>query len=524
MDRPLIACAQLNPITGDLDSNSRNIIDMAQAAFKADAQVLLTSAYSLPGCPLGAWGLRRDFLQAQQDRLLAIANASRGFSPLTIVIGIVADNGQSSLAIIHDGKLVDSVVCGQTRTIPTARGNLLLATSEDVFSGVVTQQTVSNAHAVCVLVSTARTYLNGETERFEDEIKRTAKRLRCPVVVVNRVGAQDDVIYLGGSTAADASGETIMAMPWLSTGLAYVGCGQSIAREKPKHIEILYDALVVAVRDYVHKNGFSSVELGLSGGVDSALVAAIAADAVGAENVWTVMMPTRFTAELSLREAKKLAQNLGVHYEVRVIEPLFKAYMNELAHDFAGQVWNETEENLQARIRGNLLMAYANKFGRFVLATGNKSESAVGYSTLYGDTAGAYAPIKDVFKTEVWELCREVNRRAGFERIPESIIARAPSAELREGQIDEASLPAYAVLDAILMRYIELGHTPREIIAAGFDVDTVERIVGMVHRNEYKRRQCPVGPRVSLRSLGVDWEYPMSMSIHYMKESANITI
>ena len=253
------------------------------------------------------------------------------------------------------------------------------------------------------------------------------------------------------------------------------------------------------------------MRIGLSGGIDSALVATIAADALGADNVLAVMMPTRFTADLSFDLAKQLVTNLRIPYVVRPIEELFKGYQALLANDFAGKAWDVTEENLQARIRGTVLMAYANKFRRLVITTGNKSETAVGYSTLYGDTAGAFALIKDVYKTDVWALARFINRHWGREVIPEALINRPPSAELREGQLDEASLPKYAVLDAFLKAYVD-GRQPLEEAAAAARCDraTAERIVRLVHRNEYKRRQSPTGPKLSGTAFGRDWRYPMT--------------
>ena len=272
----------------------------------------------------------------------------------------------------------------------------------------------------------------------------------------------------------------------------------------------LYDALKLALKDYVTKNGFRQVVIGLSGGIDSALVTAIAAEALGAENVLTVMMPTRFTADESFTLAKQLVENLKVHYVVRPIESLFEAYRQLLSEDFEGKPWDVTEENLQARIRGTILMAYANKFNRLVITTGNKSETAVGYSTLYGDTAGAFALIKDVYKTDVWELARYVNQLKGCEVIPESIISRAPSAELREGQKDEDSLPSYSQLDTILNAYVDKREPQQLAIEAVSDIQTTERVVRLVRRNEYKRRQSPLGPKLSSMAFGRDWRYPVT--------------
>ena len=270
----------------------------------------------------------------------------------------------------------------------------------------------------------------------------------------------------------------------------------------------VYNALVRGTRDYVRKNRFPGVLLGLSGGVDSALTLALAVDALGPEQVTAVMMPTRYTSQLSLDEAASQAKLLGVNYHVAPIEEAFNAMTATLAPMFAGRAPDVTEENLQARIRGMILMALSNKFGAMVLSTGNKSEMACGYATLYGDMCGGYAPLKDVYKTEVWDLCRY--RNAISPAIPEVVITRPPSAELRDNQKDQDSLPPYELLDEILKRYIEQDRSRADIIAEGFDAATVERVVRMVLRNEYKRRQSAPGPRITQRAFGRDRRYPIT--------------
>ena len=338
--------------------------------------------------------------------------------------------------------------------------------------------------------------------------------LELPILYLNCVGAQDELVFDGNSFAMDMDRNVFLRLAGFREDFAvFKACEffEHHAQEKEDDdiVSELYRALVLAVRDYVGKSGFKDVTLGLSGGVDSALVAAIAVDALGPEHVFAVGMPTRFTSQESIVEAKKLAQNLKIQFDIREIDNLFASFMEFFAEDFKGKAWNETEENLQARIRGMILMAYSNKFNRLVLTTGNKSETAVGYSTLYGDTAGAFAVIKDVLKTEVWELCRYVNKVAGYERIPKFIIERAPSAELREGQTDEASLPPYAVLDAVINDYVNNGEWPESIIGYDADETTVRRVIGLIHRNEFKRRQSPLGPKVSNMAFGRDWRYPI---------------
>jgi NAD+ synthetase len=281
----------------------------------------------------------------------------------------------------------------------------------------------------------------------------------------------------------------------------------SIAPEPAQEV-LAYSALVLGVRDYLGKNGFPGAIIGLSGGVDSALTLAIAVDALGADRVRAVMMPSQFTAQMSLDDATELARNLRVRYDVLPIKPAFDAFLATLAQEFRGLPWDTTEENLQARIRGTLLMALSNKYGSIVLTTGNKSETAVGYSTLYGDLAGGFAVIKDILKTLVYRLCRYRNSIAPV--IPERILTRAPSAELKAGQTDQDSLPPYEVLDAIIELYMEEGRAIADIVAAGYDEVVVRKIVRMIRSSEYKRRQSPVGIRVTHRGFGRDWRYPIT--------------
>jgi NAD+ synthase (glutamine-hydrolysing) len=310
-----------------------------------------------------------------------------------------------------------------------------------------------------------------------------------------------------------ADGRVAAMAPYFEEALLLVEFVDGVPRpgtlESEPTVEALaYRALVLGVRDYVGKNGFPGALIGLSGGVDSALTLAIAVDALGADRVRAVMMPSQFTAAISIADADELARNLGVRLDVLPIKPAFDAFLATLAGEFRGLPWDTTEENLQARIRGTLLMALSNKVGSIVLTTGNKSETAVGYSTLYGDLAGGFAVIKDILKTLVYRLCRY--RNAGSAVIPERILTRAPSAELKAGQTDQDSLPAYEVLDAIITRYMQDGEAIDDIVAAGFDEAVVRKIVRMIRSSEYKRRQSPVGIRVTHRSFGRDWRYPIT--------------
>ena len=297
----------------------------------------------------------------------------------------------------------------------------------------------------------------------------------------------------------------------ISSSPATPAAGRS--RRLPDEEAAVYDALVLAVRDYFRKNGFKGVHLGLSGGIDSALTLAIAVDALGADKVHAVMMPSDYTAGISVEDSRDMVKRLGVRYSEIAIKPIFDAFVGQLAGEFAGLAVDTTEENLQARTRGTLLMALSNKFGTLVLTTGNKSEMAVGYATLYGDMAGGFAVLKDVAKTRVYRLANYRNRRsdvAGVNPIPQRIIDRPPSAELRPDQTDQDSLPPYDVLDAILAAYVERDLSARDIVASGFDAATVKKVIRMVDLAEYKRRQAPPGPRITPRNFGKDRRYPIT--------------
>ncbi|MEY4633542.1 MAG: synthetase, partial [Actinomycetota bacterium] len=330
------------------------------------------------------------------------------------------------------------------------------------------------------------------------------------------VGAQDELIFDGSSVVITAQGEVACRLKSFESDFAIVEVAADgtvvPSRIEPFDIDLdrVYNALVVGTRDYVRKNGFSSVVIGLSGGIDSSIIAAIAVDALGAENVHGVAMPSRYSSQGSLDDAEKLALTLGVDYRVISIEPAFSAYLEMLSPSFEGRNPDLTEENLQSRCRGMTLMALSNKFGWMVLTTGNKSEMAVGYFTIYGDSAGGYAPIKDVLKTHVFALCRRINDRTGREIIPETVINKPPSAELRPDQRDDQSLPAYEDLDPILRHYIDDDLTIPEIVARGFDAAVVSRIARLVDVNEYKRRQCAPGVRISTKAFGKDRRMPIT--------------
>jgi NAD+ synthase (glutamine-hydrolysing) len=378
------------------------------------------------------------------------------------------------------------------------------------------------AGAELLVVINASPFHVGKGDEREQMMRTRVQACGLPLVYAHLVGGQDEVVFEGHSFALHADGTVVArAASFIEDQLLIqtrrvAGTLQLDAKVAPERTPDadLWDALVLGVRDYVGKNGFPSVILGLSGGIDSALVLAVAVDALGKDRVHTVMMPSPYTADISWIDARDMAQRLGVRYDEISIKPEFEAFKASLAPAFLGRAEDTTEENIQARIRGTLLMALSNKFGSIVLTTGNKSEMATGYCTLYGDMAGGFAVIKDLVKTTVFRLARwrNVNDPYGThsEPIPERIITRPPSAELRADQKDEDSLPPYEVLDAILMRYMENDESIEAIIAAGFRRADVEKVTRLIQLNEYKRRQAPLGIRVTHRSFGKDWRYPIT--------------
>ncbi|HEY5153667.1 MAG TPA: NAD+ synthase, partial [Acidimicrobiales bacterium] len=381
----------------------------------------------------------------------------------------------------------------------------------------------------------------GKVHQREAMLAERAREAGCPILYVNLVGGQDELVFDGASLVVDASGavvtraaqyvETVFvtdvevaarpAGPALLPVVDLSGpASRAPAPSAPVVVTVpapllgpereVYEALVLGTRDYVHKNGFGDVVIGLSGGVDSSIVATIAVDALGADRVHGVLMPSRYSSDHSVTDAQRLAENLGIDHRLVTIEPAFTAFAEMLAPSFAGRDQDLTEENLQSRIRGVTLMALSNKFGWLVLTTGNKSESAVGYSTLYGDTAGGFAVIKDVPKLLVYRLCRERNDRAGRELIPETVLTKPPSAELRPDQRDDQSLPPYEELDPIIEAYVEHDRTAGELIEAGFDPALVRRIVRLIDLSEYKRRQTPPGVRITTKAFGKDRRLPIT--------------
>lgn len=533
-----VALCQMNSTVGDFSGNSAKIREAVLCAQKEGAGLVVTPEMSLTGYPIEDCGLRDDFCEIARKTLVKLAQDVKTLVPVLVGTIWVDETGvrRNALALLRNGRvdvlhfkncLPNYGVFDEPRvftaadrpTVIDVEGvKLGLAICEDIWHSEFLEKTCA-AGARIIVAANASPFESGKIAERERTVLPFVRSCQVPILYVNTIGGQDELVFDGSSFATDFWGRVFRRLKRFEEDLQVVAVQDLVKVQPPvdlprgeqARLQALYEALKIALKDYVTKNGFRQVVIGLSGGIDSALVAAVAADALGADNVLAVMMPTRFTADLSFDLAKQLVKNLRIPYVVRPIEELFKGYQALLADDFAGKAWNVTEENLQARIRGTVLMAYANKFGRLVITTGNKSETAVGYSTLYGDTAGAFALIKDVYKTDVWAMARFINRHRGREVIPEALINRPPSAELREGQLDEASLPKYAVLDAFLKAYVD-GRLSLEDAAdkAQCDRATAERIVRLVHRNEYKRRQSPTGPKLSGTAFGRDWRYPMT--------------
>ena len=525
-----LALAQFNPIVGDLEGNAARLLDLAAQAQAAGADLLLAPELALCGYPPEDLALREDFY-AENARLLAelAARLPRG---LTLVVGHPLREGAArynAASVLRDGRVLavhrkqrlpNHSVFDELRTfMPGADPTVFecaglacgLMICEDLWHPEPVAQARAAGAQLLIVLNASPFHKGKQVERYQATRSRIAET-GLPVVYVNLVGGQDELVFDGGSFAMDAQGAVTAQLPFFAEGLFLLDYGEGAARGEihplPGLEESVYQALVLGVRDYVGKNGFPGVLIGLSGGIDSALTLAIAADALGPGRVEAVMMPSQYTADMSREDAAELARRLGVAYRVIPIKPVFDSFLTTLADAFDNLPYDVTEENIQARIRGVLLMALSNKFGKLVLTTGNKSEMAAGYATLYGDMAGGFAVLKDVAKTLVYLLACYRNHLSNV--IPTRIIVRAPSAELRPNQTDQDSLPPYEDFDAIMERYLELDQSPREIVAAGFPEAVVRKVVRLIDASEYKRRQSAPGIRVTKRGFGKDRRYPVT--------------
>ena len=531
-----IIMAQLDMRVGDVAGNARKVLDAAaDARDRLRGDVVVFPELSLTGYPAEDWLYRDDFILSVGEALARVRDGVRG---ITVVVGFphrkagllynsaaVFQDG-SVLGVYHKHHLANRSVfddkryfeSGESPLVFSVKGHdLAITICEDLWHPGPVRR-AADAGAEAIININASPYHEGKFAERQAVVHARQREARLPVVYVNLVGGQDEVVYDGASCAFDADGELRVRGACFEDDLCLVeltAADQGGLRMEPGEIaplasadELMYQGLVRGLRDYVRKNGFPGVLLGMSGGIDSALAAAVAADAVGPEQVYAVMMPSRYTSDESLEDAEDCARRLGIHYRSISIDEPFQSFMDVLAPAFADREADLTEENLQSRARGTLLMALSNKFGELVLATGNKSEYAVGYATLYGDMCGGFAPLKDVYKTAVFRLAEWRNRDG--EVIPRRIIDKPPTAELRPDQKDADSLPPYETLDAILQRYVDLDQSVAAIVADGFEEDTVRQVVGLLHRNEYKRRQAAPGVKITRKAFGRERRFPIT--------------
>ena len=548
-----LCIAQLNFVVGDMTGNARKIIDAAHQAYAQGARVLVTPELAICGYAAEDLLLRPAFIDACDDALKTVARELGGLKGMHVVLGHPQGGGIQSksvaitqrfnrASVLCEGQVVASYAKqelpnyqvfderryftpGQQPCVFEVAGlKLGLLICEDAWFEAPAQK-AREAGAQALLVLNASPFHVGKGLEREVQMSQRVKDCQLPLVYAHLVGGQDEVIFEGRSFAIDANAKVVARAPAFQECLQYIDLkaddatqglrlsGREIVPESTWE-EDLWHALVLGIRDYLGKNGFPGAILGLSGGIDSALVLALAVDAIGADKIHAVMMPSPYTADISWLDARDMVKRLNVRYDEIAIAPLFEGFKSALSDQFKGLAEDTTEENIQARVRGTLLMALSNKTGAIVLTTGNKSEMATGYCTLYGDMAGGFAVIKDVVKTQVFHLAEWRNKHdpygTGANPIPERIITRPPSAELRADQKDQDSLPPYEVLDAIVQRYMENDEGIQALEADGFERADVEKVTRLIKLNEYKRRQSPVGIRVTHRSFGKDWRYPIT--------------
>ncbi|MEA2461115.1 MAG: hypothetical protein QOH90_1292 [Actinomycetota bacterium] len=547
-----IALAQLNLVVGDISGNTSKVAAAMDRALDEGAQVLAVPELAVTGYPPEDLVLKKSFVGAN---IAAVKDLASRCGDLVAVIGFVDErdgdifnaaaicNQNEIAAIYHKHVLPNYGVFDERRYFAAGRRHHLIDTQEAVVGVCVCEDawiptgplvTQGDAGAQVVVNINASPFHKGKVREREQMLCERARRAKTSIAYVNCVGGQDELVFDGGSLVIDPDGNVLARGPQFEEDFQIVDVPLGVAGDAAKpsvdrikldlreahgecspHVsrrregaEEVYEALRLAVRDYVRKNGFERVVVGLSGGIDSALTSVIAADALGPENVLCVAMPSEFSSSHSVDDSRKLVANLGIELLEIPIRSPYDAYLRVLENTFGPAPMGLAEENVQARIRGNLLMAISNRYGHLVLATGNKSEMACGYATLYGDMAGGLAVLKDVFKTEVYELSRHRNTLS--EAIPENIITKAPSAELRPDQKDSDSLPPYDVLDPILELYIEEDSSIDGIVEAGFDRETVVKVARLVDRSEYKRRQAAPGPKVTTKAFGRDRRLPIT--------------
>lgn len=538
LSRVRLAVAQLNLTVGDLKGNSRKIVESAKQAAQQGAHIMLTPELSLTSYPPEDLLLRPSFQRQAEAALNQLMHDTASLD-LHIVVGHplqregVLFNAASVLykgrvvGVYHKHDLPNREVFDEERYFTPDNRPFVFEVQGVRFGLNICEDTwnayapgaAAAAGAQVLLVPNASPFHMGKRSIRQNVVAQRVQETGMAIVYANLLGGQDELIFDGASFAMGADGQVAMRLPQFTETLGIVDVmstpGQGVVLQGTQAMAAdlspvaqVYEALKLGVHDYVTKNRFPGAIIGLSGGVDSALTLAVAVDALGADRVRAVMMPSPYTADISLIDSRDMIKRVGVRYDEIVIQPVMAAFDEALAQQFAGLPVDATEENIQARIRGTMLMAMSNKTGAIVLTTGNKSEMATGYCTLYGDMAGGFAVIKDIFKTLVYELCHYRNSLS--EVIPERIITRPPSAELRPDQVDQDSLPPYDVLDDILARYMEQDESVESIMASGHRAEDVIKAVKLLRINEYKRRQAPVGIKVTHRAFGRDWRYPIT--------------
>lgn len=528
-----VAIAQMNSVVGDLAGNSVQIVQYARCAAEQGVDILVTPELSLVGYPPEDLLLRQAFYRETERTLSLLTAELAPFPGLAVLVGHPCETDgkrYNAVSVLQGGAVIaryfkrdlpNDMVFDEKRYFSSSVQACVFSVKGVKFAINICEDTwqpdapfvARQSGAEVLLVPNGSPYHMGKQHQRYDVMRANVISQGLSLVYANLVGGQDELIFDGNSFVMDAQGQVCAQLKHCQPDFQVIEFDG--AQPRASHINAalpleaqVYQALVMGVKDYVGKNGFPSVLLGLSGGVDSALVLAIAVDALGADKVRAIMMPSPYTADISWIDSRDMVARLGVRYDELPIGTCFEAFKNMLSVEFNGLKEDTTEENIQARIRGTLLMALSNKYGSIVLTTGNKSEMAVGYCTLYGDMAGGFAVIKDIAKTLVYRLCAYRNTISAV--IPERILTRAPSAELRPDQKDQDSLPPYDILDGIMSMYMEENRSRAEIIAVGYKEEDVERITRLIKINEYKRRQAPIGIRITHRAFGRDWRYPIT--------------
>ena len=533
-----VAIAQMNSTVGDLAGNRAKIFDLSRRAFEAGADIVLTPELSLVGYPPEDLLLRNAFYAKTQQAFAELARDLAQFKDMHVVVGLPLQDEKgvrhNAASVLLNGEVLgtyrkhdlpNTTVFDEKRYFTSSDQAFVFGVKgvrfginicEDTWYEHAPMRARADGTQVLLVPNGSPYHMNKQHLRY-DTMRKNVSAQGMALVYANLVGGQDELIFDGDSFVMDAAGTICAQLRHFEEDLQLVDFDGATPVPQPLAAPLtteaqVYQALVLGVRDYIGKNGFPGVLIGMSGGVDSALTLAIAVDALGADKVRAVMMPSQFTADISWIDSRDMVKRLNVRYDEIPIKQTFDAFRATLADEFAGLAEDATEENIQARIRGTLLMALSNKHGSIVLTTGNKSEMAVGYCTLYGDMAGGFAVIKDIAKTLVYRLCAYRNSISSV--IPERILTRGPSAELRADQLDQDSLPAYEILDGIMQMYMEENRPIADIIEAGYPPADVAKITRLIKINEYKRRQSPVGIRVTHRGFGRDWRYPITSKFY----------